>query len=47
MPQVKDVNNIDKYSRLVFPLLFVIFNVWYWSYYTILSKMAAENNYHE
>lgn len=40
MPQVKDVNNIDKYSRLMFPLLFLIFNAWYWVYYSVLSSLA-------
>lgn len=43
MPQVKDVNNIDKYSRLMFPLLFVIFNAWYWVYYSVLSQMSVKN----
>lgn len=42
IPQVKDVNNIDKYSRLMFPLLFVIFNAWYWVYYSVLSNMSAK-----
>lgn len=44
MPQVKDVNNIDKYSRLMFPLLFIIFNGWYWVYYSVLSNMAITEN---
>lgn len=37
IPEVKDVNNIDKYSRLMFPLLFILFNAWYWVYYSVLS----------
>lgn len=41
IPEVKDVNNIDKYSRLMFPLLFVIFNAWYWAYYSILSREVS------
>jgi len=41
LPEVKDVNNIDKYSRLMFPLLFLIFNAWYWVYYSVLSNMAV------
>ncbi|XP_069129163.1 gamma-aminobutyric acid receptor subunit beta-like [Argopecten irradians] len=32
-PRVKDVNNIDRYSRLLFPLLFLLFNVCYWGFY--------------
>lgn len=44
MPQVKDVNNIDKYSRLMFPLLFIIFNGWYWVYYSVLSGLAISEN---
>ena len=43
MPQVKDVNNIDKYSRLMFPLLFLIFNAWYWVYYSVLSQMSVKD----
>ncbi|XP_067949021.1 gamma-aminobutyric acid receptor subunit beta-like [Watersipora subatra] len=42
IPQVKDVNNIDKYSRLMFPLLFVVFNAWYWVYYSVLSEKEIE-----
>ncbi|XP_059150891.1 gamma-aminobutyric acid receptor subunit beta [Physella acuta] len=33
IPRVQDVNTIDKYARLLFPLLFVIFNASYWSVY--------------
>ena len=33
IPSVKDVNKIDKYSRLVFPSLFIVFNVCYWCFY--------------
>uniref|UniRef100_A0A2C9K8H3 Uncharacterized protein n=1 Tax=Biomphalaria glabrata TaxID=6526 RepID=A0A2C9K8H3_BIOGL len=35
IPRVQDVNTIDKYARLVFPLLFVIFNTSYWSVYLL------------
>lgn len=38
IPRVKDVNKIDKYSRTVFPALFVLFNVGYWCFY-LLQKM--------
>ena len=33
IPSVKDVNKIDKYSRLVFPSLFIVFNLSYWFFY--------------
>ena len=33
IPSVKDVNKIDKYSRLVFPSLFIVFNLCYWFFY--------------
>ncbi|OWF41283.1 gamma-aminobutyric acid receptor subunit beta-like [Mizuhopecten yessoensis] len=35
LPRVKDVNNIDRYSRLLFPLLFLLFNVCYWGFYLL------------
>ncbi|ELU01183.1 hypothetical protein CAPTEDRAFT_144043 [Capitella teleta] len=35
IPSVKDVNKIDKYSRLVFPSLFIVFNVCYWCFYLL------------
>ncbi|KAK9870326.1 hypothetical protein WA026_006412 [Henosepilachna vigintioctopunctata] len=33
MPKIKDVNVIDKYSRIVFPVSFTLFNVGYWLFY--------------
>lgn len=36
LPKIKDVNLIDKYSRIVFPATFAIFNVVYWSIYILL-----------
>jgi gamma-aminobutyric acid receptor subunit beta len=35
IPTVKDVNKIDKYSRLVFPSLFIVFNACYWCFYLL------------
>ena len=35
IPQIRDVNKIDKYSRLTFPSLFILFNLCYWSFYLI------------
>uniref|UniRef100_A0AAF5PRK0 Gamma-aminobutyric acid receptor subunit beta n=1 Tax=Wuchereria bancrofti TaxID=6293 RepID=A0AAF5PRK0_WUCBA len=34
---VCDVNLIDKNSRIIFPLTFIIFNICYWGYYTIIQ----------
>ena len=33
IPQVNDVNDIDKWSRVCFPVLFILFNATYWPYY--------------
>lgn len=33
IPKIKDVNIIDKYSRVVFPVAFMMFNVGYWLFY--------------
>lgn len=35
IPSVRDINIIDKYSRLMFPSLFLLFNVYYWCNYLI------------
>ncbi|XP_076316053.1 gamma-aminobutyric acid receptor subunit beta-like isoform X2 [Tachypleus tridentatus] len=35
IPKIKDVNKIDKYSRLVFPVSFLSFNAIYWCYYIL------------
>lgn len=35
LPVVRDVNVIDKYARLLFPVLFIVFNITYWGYYLI------------
>ncbi|VDM96629.1 unnamed protein product [Thelazia callipaeda] len=34
---VRDVNVIDKNARVIFPLTFIIFNVCYWGYYTMMQ----------
>ncbi|KAL7645050.1 UNVERIFIED_CONTAM: hypothetical protein RMT77_003420 [Armadillidium vulgare] len=33
IPTIKDVNIIDKYSRVIFPLSFIFFNLIYWCFY--------------
>ncbi|EGT36790.1 hypothetical protein CAEBREN_32168 [Caenorhabditis brenneri] len=38
--RVRDVNLIDKYSRVVFPVCFVVFNLFYWSYYMMAGATA-------
>jgi len=35
LPKIKDVNVIDKYSRFIFPVSFIIFNVAYWCFYVM------------
>lgn len=35
MPKIKDVNKIDRYSRIIFPVAYVLFNAFYWSFYTL------------
>nr|CAD7413104.1 unnamed protein product [Timema poppensis] len=33
IPKIRDVNMIDKYSRIIFPVSFMIFNAVYWIFY--------------
>lgn len=33
--KIKDVNKIDRYSRIIFPVSYMIFNLFYWSFYNI------------
>ncbi|XP_061387949.1 gamma-aminobutyric acid receptor subunit beta-like [Musca vetustissima] len=35
IPKIKDVNIIDKYSRMVFPVSFMAFNLGYWLFYIL------------
>ncbi|XP_014213625.1 gamma-aminobutyric acid receptor subunit beta-like [Copidosoma floridanum] len=35
MPKIKDVNLIDKYSRIIFPVSFTLFNAVYWIFYVL------------
>ncbi|KAG7201051.1 hypothetical protein KM043_017600 [Ampulex compressa] len=35
MPKIKDVNIIDKYSRIIFPVSFTLFNTIYWFFYFV------------
>ncbi|EEB18263.1 Gaba-gated chloride channel, putative [Pediculus humanus corporis] len=38
MPKIKDVNIIDKYSRFIFPVSFILFNVVYWTFYFLSNE---------
>lgn len=42
LTDVKDVNEIDRWSRLCFPILFLVFNASYWPYYMIRSETLSE-----
>ncbi len=46
LPNVKDINIIDKYSRFAFPTLFLLFNCCYWCFYFIQNSYVnqIENN---
>lgn len=35
IPKIKDVNIIDKYSRMIFPVSFLAFNAGYWIFYAL------------
>ena len=38
LPRIKDVNVIDKYSRVIFPVSFLVFNIAYWSFYILAEN---------
>jgi len=38
IPRVRDVNLIDKYSRVIFPMSFLFFNLGYWVFYVLLGR---------
>jgi gamma-aminobutyric acid receptor subunit beta len=35
MPKIKDVNIIDEYSRVIFPVAFLVFNIGYGLFYVL------------
>ena len=48
LPTVRDINIIDKYSRVIFPSLFLLFNICYWCFYFVQSTYIynIQNNLH-
>ena len=38
---VEDVNDIDRWSRVCFPILFLLFNAAYWPYYIVRPQTFA------
>ena len=38
---VRDVNQIDRWSRLLFTLFFILFNISYWTYYIIRPQTLS------
>ncbi len=37
---LKDVSDIDRYARVVFPASFLVFNAFYWVFYTLKANAA-------
>ncbi|XP_067118247.1 gamma-aminobutyric acid receptor subunit beta-like isoform X1 [Centruroides vittatus] len=35
LPKIRDVNKIDRCSRLIFPVSFLVFNAFYWCFYVL------------
>lgn len=44
LPKVHDINIIDKYSRLIFPILFLFFNLCYWIFYFVQNTYVLTKN---
>ncbi|KAJ0008996.1 hypothetical protein NQD34_016411 [Periophthalmus magnuspinnatus] len=42
IPDLTDVNAIDKWSRVVFPITFTLFNLVYWLYYVCTRQPAMQ-----
>lgn len=42
IPSVSDVSKIDKYSRVIFPSLFIVFNSCYWSFYLLQTQWCVQ-----
>lgn len=40
-PKIRDVNKIDRWSRIIFPVSYMVFNAFYWSFYTLWVITAA------
>ena len=40
---VKYQEHFDEHARMVYPSLFVVFNVGYWSYYGIMSRLIRDD----
>jgi gamma-aminobutyric acid receptor subunit beta len=38
---LNDVNEIDRWSRLCFPILFILFNASYWPYYIVRPQTST------
>ncbi|XP_038055629.1 gamma-aminobutyric acid receptor subunit beta-like [Patiria miniata] len=43
LPAVRNVNIVDTYARILFPSLFIIFNIVYWSVYLLWQQQWKNN----
>ena len=39
---ISDINLVDTYSRVIFPLLFALFNLFYWTFYIYQSSVDTD-----